>query len=448
MDRTAELISSYVVSLGYSLLPAGTVHETKRRIIDALGCAIGGYDSEPARIARRLAATTSSTTPSRILGGGSTSPEMAAFANTVMVGFLDCNDTFISNASGHPSDMLPAALAVGDPIHASGKQIIAATVLAYEVYGALGEHVPLEELGWDQGIFAVVGSACAAGNMLGLSQRQMSHAVSLAVVPNLPLRQTRVGELSMWKGCATAAATRNGVFAAVLAREGMEGPNEPFEGRHGMWERATGPMELGPFGGGEVPFKIDQTSLKYYPSQIHTQVPISLALKLRERVPLEEVEAINLQTYSRAWSSAGSETEKWDPQTRETADHSIPYVVAVALADGTVTPASFSSERIGDHGLRSVMGKIKIEENPEFTLKYPDTMISRMEVVTRSGERLVETAGLPKGHPKNPITDTELEQKFFQPGGSCPDSGAVSQGAGPAMEPGGYRGHRRCVRGA
>ena len=223
MDRTTELISSYAVSLGYSLLPAGTIHETKRRIIDALGCAMGGYDGEPARIARRLSATTSSTTPSRILGGGATSPEMAAFANTVMVRYLDCYDTFISNASGHPSDMLPAALAVGDPLHVSGKQIIAAMVLAYEVYGRFGEHVPVEELGWDQGIFSVIGSACAAGNILDLSQRQMAHAVSLAVVPNLPLRQTRVGELSMWKGCATAAATRSGVFAAVLAREGMGG---------------------------------------------------------------------------------------------------------------------------------------------------------------------------------------------------------------------------------
>ena len=269
MDRTTELLSSYATSFQFSDLPSVTVHETKRRIIDSLGCAMGGCLSEPARIAQRLAAMTTSTMttstmPSRMLGsGGRTSPEMAAFANTTMVRYLDCNDTFVSSGSGHPSDMFPAALAVADSCGASGEDLIAATVLAYEVYGAFADRVAAGEKGWDQGVFAVIGSACAAGKILGLSWEQMCHAISLAVVPNLPLSQTRVGELSMWKGCATAAAVRNGVFAALLAREGMEGPGEPFEGRHGLYAHAIGPIEPGPFGG-EAPFRINSSSLKFF----------------------------------------------------------------------------------------------------------------------------------------------------------------------------------------
>ena len=414
MDRTTELISSYAASLDYSHLPNETVHETKRRIIDSLGCAMGGYPSEPGKIARRLSASiTSSALPSRVLGSGDrTSPEMAAFANTTMVRYLDCNDTFVSRGAGHPSDMLPAVLAVADPCHASGKAVITATVLAYELYGRFSDQVALSEKGWDQGIFVVIGSACAAGKILGLSEEQMAHATSLAAIPNLPLSQTRVGELSMWKGCATAAAARNGVFAALLAREGMEGPDAPFEGHHGLWEQATGPVQLEPLGNSDIPFKLNETSLKFFPAQIHTQAPISLALELRKAVNLEEIEAINLETYRTAWSSAGREPEKWDPHTRETADHSLPYLISVAFKDGAVIPSSFAPDRLRDPSLRPLMQKISIKENPDFTRQYPEAQVSQMEVVTKSGQRLVERASYPKGHRKNPLTDGELEAKF------------------------------------
>lgn len=413
MDRTTELISSYALSIDYSGLPPATVHETKRRIIDSLGCAMGGFDSEPARIARRLASLTSSTFSSRVLGsGGLTSAEMAAFANTVMVRYLDYNDTFVSPGAGHPSDMIPAVLAVADPCHASGKAVITATVLAYEIYCRFAEQVSSREKGWDQGVFTVIGSACAASKILGLSEKQTAHAISLAIVPNLPLNQTRMGELSMWKGCATAAATRNGVFAALLAREGMEGPYEPFDGRHGLWEQVTGPVRLEPLGGGQRPFKINETTVKYFPSQIHTQAPIALALELRKKVKLDEIEAINIETYRTAWRNAAGGPEKWDPKTRETADHSLPYVVSMAFRDGALTPASFTQERIRDPGLRPFMQKISVKENPEFTRQYPEAQVAQVELVTRSGQRIVERASYPKGHWKNPLTDAELEVKF------------------------------------
>ena len=413
MDRTTEQISSYSSSFTFDMLSADTIHQAKRRIIDALGCAMGGFSSQPATIARKLASTTSSTMPARLLGSGhATSPEVAAFANTVAVRYLDCNDTFVTQGGGHPSDMFSGALAVGEMCHASGKQLIAATVLAYEVCGRFSDQVPLQERGWDQGTFAILGSLCAACNLMGLSSQQTTQGVSLAIVPNLPLVQTRIGELSMWKGCATAAAVRAGVFAALLAKEGMEGPKDPIEGQHGLWQQVTGPMALDPFGGNRVPFMIEGTSLKYFPSQIHTQAPISIALKLREQVAVENIAAINIDAYKAAWRSAGSEPEKWDPKTRETADHSIPYLVAVALQDGVVTPASYTPERIEDQALRPLMQKIHIVENQEFTSRYPESQECRIEVVTADGRHLVEAASYPKGHRNNPISDEELEQKF------------------------------------
>ena len=428
MDKTTEQIGAYSSSLAFDDLPDITIHQTKRRIIDALGCAIGGYSSKPATIARKVASATSSTQGARLLGSShSTSTEMAAFANTVALRYLDCNDTFVTRGGGHPSDMLGGVLAVGEQCHATGKQMIAAVALAYEVCGRFSDQVPLAERGWDQGAFIVLGTVCAACNVMGLDAQSAGHGVSLAVVPNQPLVQTRIGELSMWKGCATAASVRAGVFAALLAKEGMEGPQDPIEGQHGLWEQVTGRMELDPFGDGDVPFMIDNTSLKYFPSQIHTQAPISIALELRKQTKVEDIVAVNIDAYKAACRSAGSEPEKWDPKTRETADHSIPYLVAVALQDGAVTPASYTPSRIADPTVRPLMQKIRIVENPEFSQRYPASQECKIEVVTTDGRHLVESASFPKGHPQNPISDEELEAKFRSLVGSQLTEGQVQQ---------------------
>jgi 2-methylcitrate dehydratase len=423
MDRTTEMLSSYACSLSYEDLSPEVVHQVKRTMVDTLGCALGGYLSEPAKIARRLAGSVTSSMPSRVLGTADySSMDLAGFANGVMVRYLDCNDSYFSPGGGHPSDMIPAALAVADTLKADGRTLITAITLAYEVFCRISDQVP--ESGWDQGIFSVVGAACAAGKIMGLDQEQMGHAISLAVTPNIPLRATRMGELSMWKGCAAASATRAGIFAAQLASEGMTGPFEPFEGRKGVWESAIGrPVEIPPFppfvkggmggfGGNGEPFRITQTTFKYFPSQIHTQAPIGLALELRPQVELSDIESIHIHSYHSAVSSASTEPQKWDPQTRETADHSIPFLAAVALQDGAVTPASFTRERINDPALRPLIAKMTIEESPDFTRRYPAEYNCRIEVTTKSGQRYVAATSYPKGHRNNPLDDAEVSGKF------------------------------------
>lgn len=412
MDKTTELLSSYACNLTYEDLSPQTVHQVKRTLVDTLGCAMGGYLSEPAKVARRLAGSVSSTMPSRILGTEDhTSMDMAGFANGVMVRYLDCNDSYFSPGGGHPSDMIVAPLAVGDTLSTDGQTIITAIALAYEVFCRISDQVP--ESGWDQGIFSVIGAACAAGHVMGLDQERMAHAISLAVVPNIPLRVTRMGELSMWKGCAAASATRAGIFAAQLAAEGMFGPNEPFEGRKGLWESALGrQIELEAFGGANEPFRINQSTFKFYPSQIHTQSPIGLAVELHSQVELSDIKSIHIDSYHSAVSSASTEPEKWDPKTRETADHSIPFLVAVGLLDGAVTPATFTAERIGDPALRPLLSKMTIEEDGAFTAKYPSEYNCRIVITTNSGEKKVAATSYPKGHRNNPLSDAEVSAKF------------------------------------
>ena len=416
MDATARFLSAYAASLHDRDLPPEAVHESRRRILDSVGCALGAYAAEPCRIARELAPEMKGGDAARMLGGGRpTTPEMAAFANTVMIRYLDCNDSFVSPGGGHPSDMLPAVLAAAEVAGASGRAAVTALVLAYEIYGQCAARFATREQGWDQGLFIGPASACAAGKVLGLPEPQLAHAMSMTAVSQVPLGQTRVGELSMWKGCATAMAVRNGVFAALLARGGLEGPPEPFEGRYGLFEQVTGELRLDGFGdaGAGVPFKLNDTSIKYFPAQIHTQAGAAMALELRDELKLDDVERIRIETYGVAVRNAAGEPEKWDPRTRETADHSLPYVVAVALTDGAVTSASFDGRRIGDPCLRPLMGKVEVSEDPEATRNYPAQQRARMEIELRSGRRLTRSADYPKGHSRNPLTDSELERKFL-----------------------------------
>ena len=369
---------------------------------------MGGYLSEPAKIATQLARTVTSTLPSRILGTKEySSPDMAGFANSVMVRYLDYNDLSVG---GHPSDSIPGALAMADYLGSDGRTVITSIVVNHEVGRRVGDHVQ-HALGWDHGFLRSLGAACAAGKIMGLDQEHMSHAISLAVVPNLALGQTRVEELSMWKGCAGPSGTRAGIFSAQLAQQGMTGPFEPFDGSEGLWAKMLGnPVRLeGDWG---EPYSINETRLKFFPSQGGTQGPTGLAVELHSQVSTTEIEAIRIYLPGQLLLRAVSEPEKWEPKTRETADHSIPYLVAVALQDGAVTPASFSLERIQDPVVRSLIGRMNAEEDPEYTRRYPEEINCRIEVATASGKQLAAHTAHPKGHPRNPMTDAEIDAKF------------------------------------
>ena len=280
------------------------------------------------------------------------------------------------------------------------------------MFTALADVIALRDLGWDQGVFVVLGSAAGAARLLRLTGDQTADALAIAVTSTIPTRQTRAGELSMWKGCATAAAARAGVFAALLAQSGMTGPTAAFEGRHGVWEKVTGPFQIGRLGGNGTGFGVERTNLKFFPAEYHSQAPLWIALDLRRQVRCEDIEAIDVQTYYTAWSEIGSEPEKWNPQTRETADHSLPYLLGVALMDGGIRSDSFSDARMRDPALRGLMQRIRVSENPEFTREFPTKLVTRIEVTTRAGQRLSAIASYPKGHARNPMSDADVEGKF------------------------------------
>ncbi len=226
----AETIASYCASLTYDDIPPETLHKAKGLLIDSLGCALGGYTGEPAKIARKIAGRVlPCDLPATILGSGQQSSlELATFANGVMIRFLDFNDGFQGKGGGHPSDNFAPIITCADAVHAGGKEVILSAVLAYEIYCRMSDQYEVYERGFDHCVNGVISCAMGASKILGLSQAEMVQAINLALAPNISLGQTRVGEVSMWKGAAMANAARNAVFATLLAREGMTGPSPVF----------------------------------------------------------------------------------------------------------------------------------------------------------------------------------------------------------------------------
>ena len=416
MDRTLNFLSDYSVALSYPQLSGKVVHDVKRHVIDTLGCAMGGRNMGPPAIARAHALEVVSTPGSTILGTRhQSSPELAAFANGVMARYLDFNDTARLGSSGHPSDNITAVLAAAEYAGADMHTAIAGIVVAYEVQNRVGAVCrSARQNGWDHAVFVVLAAAAGAGRAMGLSKAQMANALALAVVPNAAMGQTRVGQLSTWKGCTAPNAARNGVFAALMARRGLSGPQEAFEGPRGYMKQLGAAFELPAFGGNGVPFAIEADKFKCFPCDYEAQCSITPALELHKvlKGKLDEIENIDIETYEHAVYVAADTRDKWNPTSRETADHSIPYVVAVALARGTVWLDDFTEERIRDPGILALMQKIQVRATEECTRAWPQAFPFRVTVTTKSGQQHVQEVRYAKGHPDNPMSDDEIDAKF------------------------------------
>ena len=409
MDHSTKSMAEFATRLTYADLPPEVVHDCKRRIIDTIGCAIAAFDAEPSRVARAVAARASVPDGATVIGTSHrTLPELAAFANSVASRYLEGNDTY-PGGGGHPNDNLLPVLAVAQAHRAGAQTAITAIVLAYEVHRYLFRAFPMRKHALDYVLYNAVASAVGAAKVLDLPLEQTAHAIALAAVPNLGTDISRRGHLTMWKGCAAANAARNGVFAAIMASQGMAGPPAPFEdGLTAVIGAATPcPFPVEPTG-----FSLPKADYKFFLSEFHAQGPAFLALELLPQVKLDEIEKIEVFTYHVAWFEIGSGAEKWKPTTRETADHSMPYVVAAVLIDGAYTDAVFEPARFGDPRTLELMKKITITEDADFNRRYPASLPCRMTITLRNGEQKTAELSNPIGHHDRPMSDTQVIEKF------------------------------------
>ncbi|MBI3840412.1 MAG: MmgE/PrpD family protein [Thaumarchaeota archaeon] len=413
----AARLARYVLSLRYSDLDAGTVRATKVRVIDALGCAIGACGAPPVAEARRAVAYMSPKGPSTILGtASSASPDLAAFVNGLMIRYFDFNDTYLSKEPAHPSDNLGAVFAVAESERASGKELIAAAVAAYEVQCRLCDAADIRHRGWDHVNYGLVSTPLASAKLMGLELGKATQAVNIALNSHIAMRQVRAGDLSMWKGASFANAARNGVFAALLAREGFTGPAPIFEGEMGFFKQVSGPfrLDVSRFGGGRVPYRVNDTYIKFWPAEYHAQTAIWAALELRKKVEdIGSIASVLVQTHEAGYTILAGR-EKWKPKTKETADHSLPYIVGMALAKGIIDNSTYSEKNLGDPRNLGMVKKVRVKEDRRLTAMYPlGGMPNRVTIGFVGGGSASAEVAVPRGHPKNPMSVREVESKFM-----------------------------------
>ena len=373
-------------------------------------------------IARKVASDFSAKQGATIIGTNHKAPpDWTAFANGCCIRYFDYNDTYLSKEPAHPSDNIAAALAVAESVGASGRELITAIALAYEVQCRLCDAASIRARGWDHVTYGTFSTALACAKLMKLDPQNTRHAVNIAGVAGAAMRQARVGELSHWKGVAFANAARHGVFSALLARVGMTGPGPIFEGQMGF-EKQLG-VSLGnvaekfvvPFPKAEhgPASMILRTSIKFWPAEYHSQSAIEAALFLREEIGNPKtVRAMMIESHDASVDIIGSEPEKWKPETRETADHSLPYITAVALIDGDVTEKQFQSARFKDPTIWKFLENVKVERNAELSGMYPDAVANIVHIDLADGRRLTRRVDYPMGHAKNPLQDSQVEEKF------------------------------------
>lgn len=410
MDSTTRQLAEIVCAVDLARIPAAAVHEAKRRILDSVACAAGAYDEQLCADIRGLASRYSSTPSARVwFSGQQSSVEMAGFANGTMVRFLDMSDTVLAKAAGHPSDMIPALIALAEGKNASGERLLEGIIAAYELYVGLCEAIAFQKSAVDQSTAAALGAAGGASRILGLDQNRTGNAIALALGSSVNLYNVRTGALSDWKACSGPNAARQGVFAATVAAEGITGPTAIFDGKAGFAE-LVGPI-IYDLDTAQRP-RIAATHLKAYPVCYHGQSAVDAAMKLAGVADPENTQSVLIETYEVAWRGMANDPSRWAPENRETADHSLPYTVAVTLSSGRLKPNDYGPDRLADPSLRQLMQRIEVRASDECTAAYPGETRTRISLTMRDGRTASAETTLPKGHRGNPMSDDELIGKL------------------------------------
>jgi 2-methylcitrate dehydratase len=419
----AEKLATFVCRSAYEDLSETAREQLKIRILDALGCALGALEGEPVQIIRRHINEFAPQGKCSLIGGGTTAPDSAAFYNGALVRYLDFNDAYLAKGETcHPSDNLAAILAAAEYADASGRELVTALAVAYQVQCRLSDVAPVRDKGFDhttQGSYSV---AAGVAKILGLDETRTANAIGICGAAFNALRVTRTGQLSHWKGLAfpnTAACCTRAVF---LARNGITGPLEVFEGDKGFMDAIAGVFDIDWLR--EDLDRVKRTILKQFNAEIHSQAAIQgvLDLKARHHFGATDVERIDIETFDVAFNiiGGGEEGDKTSSvTTKEQADHSLPYVVAVAVLDGDVMPAEYEPDRILKEDVQSLLHRVFVTANEAYSQRFPEEMPCQIRVALRDGKTLVKESRDYPGFVSHPMTWGAACTKFNRLAETC-----------------------------
>jgi 2-methylcitrate dehydratase len=410
-------MSRWAAGLEFSQLSEEAVHQAKRFLLDSIGCALGGYQQHDVKIALEVLAEISGDGPSTVIGSGRRlDPVSASLANALMIRCMDYNDIYWKQDPAHPSDIFPAAIACCERAASDGKELIVGLVIGHEFEMRLCEAAfpGIRERGWHHATLTAFVSPIVAGRALRLPWEQIQHAIGISASRQITLGAVTAGKLTMMKNTVDPMATQSGVLAALLAEKGYTGPEHVLDGKEGL-THVFGPewkLNVLTDGLGES-WRITQCGMKAFPTEALTHTPISAVLDLVKSNDLhpEQVEKIQIRSLARA-ADILSDASKYDPHTKETADHSLPYVIAAALVERQVTPAQFTREKILDPRIREQLRKVEVVVDPEIEKVFPALQRVIVNIDTTDGRKLNKQLDYPKGDPRNPLTDREVGEKF------------------------------------
>jgi 2-methylcitrate dehydratase len=407
----------WAAQLSFEQIGDRAVREARRYLLDSLGCALGGYRQEDVEIALEILDEIAGPGPSTILGSGRrVDPVSASLANALMVRVMDYNDIYWQQDPSHPSDIIPAAMALGERAGGTGKDLMVGIVLGHELEMRLCEAAfpGIRERGWHHATLTAFVSPIVGGRMLDLSWEEIQHAIGISASRHATMGAVTAGKLTMMKNTVDPMATQSGVLAALLAERGYTGPEHVIDGKEGL-VHCMGPewkLDVLTEGLGEH-WRIERCGMKAFPTEALTHAPISATLDLIVENDLapEEVEKIHIRSLARA-ADILADPSKYDPRTKETADHSLPYVIAAAVADRQVTPLQFTPEKIMDERIRAQLHKVEVVADPEIEAVFPRLQRVVVTIHTTDGRELTKALDYPKGDPRNPLSDREIEDKF------------------------------------
>jgi 2-methylcitrate dehydratase len=417
MGTMTETIARWACDLKYEDLTPEAIDAAKRFLYDSLGCALGGYQVHDVNIFLDHLREVGGKGDCTVIGAGDQmSPVDAAMLNALMIRAMDYNDIYWKQDPSHPSDLLSAPLALAEHAKMSGKDVILGIVLGWDIIMRLCHiAVPgIRERGWHHATLMAYATPVVAGKMIGLTPEQMQHAIGIASCHRFTLGCAVAGKLTMMKNTVSPMATRDGVEAALLAQKGYTGPEGVIEGKEGMvhclgdgWDFSWITDNLGD------KFMITDCGMKSYPIEALMHSPVSATLHILKEHGLkaEDVDQVLIESIARA-ADILSDPAKYDPQSKESADHSLPYCIAAAVAESRVTPLEFKENKLWDKRLRSQMAKVKVVANEEFEKAFPAKQCTRVTITTMDGRKLTHQLDVPKGDPRDPMTVDDLQVKF------------------------------------
>ena len=422
-------MSRWAAGLTYPQLSQDAVYQAKRFLLDSIGCALGGYQQHDVKIALQVLDEIAGSGPATVIGAGKRIDAVSAsLANALMIRCMDYNDIYWKQDPSHPSDIFPAALACCERTKSDGKELIVGLVLGHEFEMRFCEAAfpGIRERGWHHATLTAFVSPIVAGRALHLGWEQIQHAVGISASRHATLGAVTAGKLTMMKNTVDPMATQSGVLAALMAEKGYTGPEHVIDGKEGLAHCFGREWKLNVLtdGLGES-WRITQCGMKAFPTEALTHTPISAVLDIVKSNDLkpDEVEKVQIRSLARA-ADILSDPSKYDPRSKETADHSLPYVIAAAVAERQVTPVQFEMNKIMDPTIRAQLNKVEVVADPEIEKVFPALQRVIVNLTTTDGRTFTKQLDYPKGDPRNPLSDAEIEEKF-----AALAEGVLSEGA-------------------